>query len=165
MTVEERIRGRKIGVIGMARSGLAAALLAQRYGGDVFVSDNARPEILAEPIARLERAGIAHESGGHSDRVLASDYIVVSPGVPLTVPIIKKLREGAIPIFSELEFASWVCRAPIIAVTGSNGKTTTTTLIGEILKAAGRPCEVCGNIGRPFSEIAADISPDAIGVV
>ncbi len=165
MTIEERIRGRRIGVVGMARSGLAAAKLAVRHGGIPFVSDSGRAELLADPIAELRTAGIAFESGQHSDRVLESDYVVVSPGVPLTVPIIVKLRERGIPIFSELEFASWVCRAPIVAVTGSNGKTTTTTLIGDIFVAAGWPVEVCGNIGKPFSDVADRLHERGVAVV
>ncbi|MCB2229722.1 UDP-N-acetylmuramoyl-L-alanine--D-glutamate ligase [bacterium] len=165
MTIEERIRERRIGVIGMARSGLAAARLALRFGGKPFVTDSAREEILVEPIAALRKVGIEYEAGGHTDRVLDSDYVIISPGVPPTVPIVAKLRERGIPIFSELEFASWVCKAPIVAVTGSNGKTTTTTLIGEIFAAAGWQVEVCGNIGRPFAEIADRVGENGVAVV
>lgn len=165
MTVEERIRGRRIGIIGMARSGLAAARLAVRFGGIPFVSDSGSSEILTETMNILRREGIAFETEYHSDRVLSSDYVIVSPGVPLTIPIIAKLRERGIPIFSELEFASWVCRGPIVAVTGSNGKTTTSSLLGEIFAADGRTVEVCGNIGRPFSEVADRIDESAIAVV
>lgn len=113
----------------------------------------------------LRKADIDCETGGHTDRVLESDYVIISPGVPLTVPIVVKLRERGIPVFSEIEFASWVCRAPLVAVTGSNGKTTTTTLIGEIFKAARREVEVCGNIGRPFSEVADTVSENGVVVL
>jgi len=165
MTVEERIKNRKIGIIGMARSGLAAALLAQEMGGQPFVTDSGRPELLVAPCEKLAAADIPYETGGHTDRILECDYVIISPGVPLTVDIVTRLQDRAIPIFSEIEFASWVCRGTIVAVTGSNGKTTTTTLIGEMLKAAGLETFVCGNIGRPFAEVAADVPRDGVAVV
>lgn len=165
MTVEERIRGRKIGVIGMARSGLAAALLAKEMGGDPFVSDSGREELLAAPVEQLKRSHVPFETGGHTDRLLDSDYIVISPGVPPTAEIVKKVRDRAIPIFSEIEFASWVCKGRVIAVTGSNGKTTTTSLIGEIVAAAGYETCVCGNIGAPFAGVASRVPTDGIAVV
>jgi UDP-N-acetylmuramoylalanine--D-glutamate ligase len=165
MTVQEKIRDRQIGVVGMARSGAAAALLAKRLGGKPFVSDHADTQLLKEPLAQLEHAAIPFETGGHTDRLLAADYLVVSPGVPLDIPVLQKARQKGLPLFSELEFASWACRAPMVAVTGSNGKTTTTTLIGEIFRAAGRAVEVCGNIGRPFSQSADTVPPDGVAVV
>ena len=165
MTIEERIRGRNIGVIGMARSGLSAALLAARFGGRPFVSDSGRAEQLTEAAAKLTAADIPFETGGHTDRLLECDYLILSPGVPQKLDMIGKALERGIPCFSELEFASWVCKARIIAVTGSNGKTTTTTLIGAIFKNAGFPTEVCGNIGRPFSDIADSLADKGVAVV
>lgn len=165
MTISEKIKGRKIGVIGIARSGVAAALLARRFGGVPFVTDTSPREKLATQIGRLNEAGIPFETDGHTEQVLSSDYIVISPGVPLSAEIVKKVQKKNIPIFSELEFASWVCRGKIIAVTGSNGKTTTTTLIGEILKAAGYNTYVCGNIGAPFAEIADQVGDNDYAVV
>ena len=165
MTVEERIRNRKIGIIGMARSGVAAALLVNRFDGSPFVSDSGTRDRLAEPISRLETAGIPYEIGGHTDRLLECDYLVVSPGVPLTVDILKQAKARGLPIFSEIELASWVCRAPIVAVTGSNGKTTTTTLTGAMLRDAGLTTEVCGNIGRPFADIADTIPENGVVVL
>lgn len=165
MTISEKIKGRKIGVIGMARSGVAAALLARRFGGVPFVTDASPREKLATQIGRLNEAGIPFETDGHTDQLLSSDYIIISPGVPLTAEIVKRVREKNIPIFSELEFASWVCQGKIIAVTGSNGKTTTTTLLGEILKAAGLTTYVCGNIGAPFADIADQVGEDEYAVV
>ena len=165
MTIEERIKGRNVGIIGMARSGVAAALLAKRFGAKVFVSDSARSELLAGPIETLNDAKIPFETGGHSDRLLGCDYVIISPGVPLTVDIVGRLREKGIPLFSELELASWVCRGDIIAITGSNGKTTTTTLIGEVFKAAGIPTFVCGNIGNPFADIADRVPENGVAVV
>jgi UDP-N-acetylmuramoylalanine--D-glutamate ligase len=164
MTTVERIRNRRIGVIGMARSGVAAALLARRLGGVVFVSDASARERLAVPITRLEEAGVGYEVGGHTEALFNSDFVVISPGVPLTAKIVTHLRERGIPIFSELEFASWVCKGTIVAITGSNGKTTTTTLVGEIFKAAGFETFVCGNIGSPFADIADRATEDAVVV-
>jgi len=165
MTVEERIKERAIGVIGMGRSGLATASLAAAYGGVPFVSDAAPADKLADAVAKLQKEGIAFETGGHSDQLLKSDYLVVSPGVPPTVDILQAAQAKGIPVFSEIEFASWVCRGQIIGVTGSNGKTTTTTLIGQLLTAAGRDTIVCGNIGLPFAQVADKIGPDGIAVV
>lgn len=165
MTAHEKIDTRRIGVLGMARSGLAAALLAQRIGGHVFVSDSAPAEQLVESCRRLKKAGIRFETGGHTEQLLKSDYFVVSPGIPPGITILDKARQKGIPLFSEIEFASWACRGRIVAVTGSNGKTTTTTLLGEIFKAAGFDAAVCGNVGLPFSEVADSIPETGLAVV
>jgi UDP-N-acetylmuramoylalanine--D-glutamate ligase len=165
MTVEERIKNRRIGIVGMARSGIAAAYLAVSRGGKPFVSDSARAELLTKQKDRLQRDGIPFETDGHSERLLQCEYLVLSPGVPPDLEILQNARQKGLPIFSELEFAFWVCRGKIIGVTGSNGKTTTTTLIGEILSAAGYDTFICGNIGRPFSEIVHKIGENGIAVV
>lgn len=165
MTAQERIRGRNIGVIGMARSGLAAAFLLDRMGGRPFVSDSKPEAKLTEPVARLRAAAIPFETSGHTSRLLGCDFLVISPGVPLSIPIVAEAREKGIPIFSEIEVASWVCRGRIIGITGSNGKTTTTTLIGEILKAGGLETWVGGNIGFPFSEFADRVEKHAVAVI
>jgi UDP-N-acetylmuramoylalanine--D-glutamate ligase len=165
MTVEERIKGRKIGVLGMARSGMAAAQLALKMGGSPFVSDSAPPSKLAEQGRQLRQAGILYETGGHSEQWLACDYLIVSPGMPPGIDIMQRARHKGIPIFSELELASWVCPARVVAVTGSNGKTTTTTLIGEMLRAANFDSHVCGNIGRPFAALVKNMTSDSIAVV
>ena len=165
MTIEERIKDRNIGIIGMARSGVAAAVLAESFGGKPFVSDSKSAEHLTTEISRLKNAAIPYETGGHSDKLLSVDYIIVSPGVPLNIDIIKQAIEKGIPLFSEIEFASWCCKGKIIAVTGSNGKTTTTTLLGEIFSAAGFDTFVAGNIGMPFSEIVTKIPENGIAVI
>ncbi len=149
----------------MARSGLAAAMLARETGGVPFVTDNGNRKLLAEPIKQLEAAKIPYETGGHSEKILASDYVVISPGVPPTAEIVTEIRSRGIPIFSEIEFASWICRGRIVGITGSNGKTTTTTLVGEIFKAAGFKTFVCGNIGSPFADVANQVPPDGVAVV
>jgi UDP-N-acetylmuramoylalanine--D-glutamate ligase len=165
MTTRDRIRGRKIGIIGLARSGMAAARLIRRLGGKPFVSDvKPEPKLSAE-LAILRAENIEFETGGHTERLLESDFIIISPGVPSTAPILEKIKEAGIPIFSEVELASWFCRGRIIAITGSNGKTTTTSLIGAILDRAGIKNIVCGNIGRPFAEVVPDIPQDGYAVL
>jgi len=165
MTLKERIKDRKIGIVGMARSGMAAAQLADELGGKPFVSDSKEAVLVAAVTERLDALEIPWEAGGHSEKLLSCDYLVVSPGVPLNIDVLEKARQKGIPLFSELEFAYWACHGRIIAITGSNGKTTTTTLIGEILMAAGYDVFVAGNIGLPFSEIAPKVSEDGLAVI
>jgi len=165
MTTKERVKGRKIGIIGMARSGLAAAELILRMGGQPFVSDNGPADKLTSIINQLKAAGIEYETGEHTERLFKSEYIILSPGVPVSSEIVQKIKSRGIPVFSEIELASWFCRGKIIAVTGSNGKTTTTTLIGAILDQAGIKNQVCGNIGFPFSAAVESIPSDGWAVV
>jgi len=165
MTIQERAKNRKVGIIGMARSGLAAARLILSQGGTPFVSDNRSESDLTGVVEALKKDNIAFETGGHTDRLLDSDFMILSPGVPSTIKMVRRIVEKGIPIFSEIELASWFCRGKIVAITGSNGKTTITTLMGEILKAAGYKTEVCGNIGRPFSEVVLSVPQDGFAVV
>ncbi len=165
MTVEERIRDRKIGIVGLARSGLAVAMLAESFGGRPFVSDSKAAALLGPQVERLKASDIPFETGGHSDKLLECDYLIVSPGVPPTIDILKRARAKGVPVFSEIEFAYWACKGKIIAITGSNGKTTTTTLIGEIFSSAGFDTFVGGNIGLPFSEIVMKIPSNGIAVI
>lgn len=165
MTILDKINGRKIGILGMARSGLAAARLAAKFGGQPFVSDNNSEEKLKNEVERLKSSNIPYETSGHTDLLLSMDYLVVSPGVPLDIPILKQASEKGIPIFSEIEFAYWACKGKIIAITGSNGKTTTTTLLGEIFLKAGFDSFVGGNIGMPFSEIVFKIPDNGVAIL
>ena len=165
MTAQEKIRNRKIGVIGMARSGMAVARLAKKMGGVPFVSDSGKAVSLTAQTSELKSLGIACETDHHTDQLLLNDYLVLSPGVPLGIEILKKVREKGIPIFSEIEFASWLCRGKVVAITGSNGKTTTTTLTGEICKAAGIDTHVCGNIGRPFTDVVEHVTERSVVVL
>ncbi|MFQ5500012.1 MAG: UDP-N-acetylmuramoyl-L-alanine--D-glutamate ligase [Candidatus Zixiibacteriota bacterium] len=162
MNAVDRIRGRQVGILGMARSGMAAALLAKRLGSKPFVSDAADRETLLDRTNVLDEQAIPYETGGHTPLLMESDFLVLSPGVPLDIGILSRAHELGIPFFSEIEFASWVCQGRIVAITGSNGKTTTTTLAGEIFNAAGFDTVVCGNIGRPFADIADRVSESAV---
>ena len=143
-------------VIGAARSGLSAARLLHRKGVSVFLTELS-PATKYEEAARLLREdGIAHEFGSHSARVFAADLIVVSPGVPGDAPVIVEAERRGIPVISEIEVGAMFLDGPIIAVTGTNGKTTTTTLSGEICRAAGRNTLVAGNIGKAFTDALMD---------
>jgi UDP-N-acetylmuramoylalanine--D-glutamate ligase len=163
---KDRIIGKRISVLGMARSGIACAKLLKKTGAEVFVSDTKEKEFLSSEINQLDELGIDLETGGHTSKaVVDKDFIVVSPGIPIDIPILNQAEALGIPIFSEIEVAYWLTDAEIIGITGSNGKTTTVTLIGEILKEDKRERQVGGNIGTPFSSIVEKISPDGIIVL
>lgn len=145
----------------MARSGLACAKLLKKLGAEVLVSDIKPSNLLTSEIAQLTESNIDFETGGHTSKAITNkDYLVISPGVPLDIPILKEAQERGIPIFSEIEVAFWLTDAKIVGITGSNGKTTTTTLIGEILKEEKRESQIGGNIGVPFSSLVEKISKE-----
>lgn len=144
------LKGKKVTVFGLGRSGISAAKKLIDLGAEVRGSD-ANPALDTQV---FEGLGLEVELGGHSSRIIeGDDLIVVSPGIHLDIPVLEEARGKHIPIISEVELAARVLTKPIIAVTGTNGKTTTTTLIGEMLKAAGKNAAVAGNIGRPLSEV------------
>lgn len=157
--------GKKITIIGAARSGIAAAQLAARHGAQVFVSDREPAKNLAPHIAQLESLRIPFETGSHSERVFDCDLMVISPGVPSAAPVVIEAQQRGIEIVSELELASWFCEVPIIAVTGSNGKTTTTTLIGRMLGDARIDHAVGGNIGTAFSAVIGGLRASSVAVL
>jgi UDP-N-acetylmuramoylalanine--D-glutamate ligase len=163
---KDRIIGKRISVLGMARSGLACAKLMKETGAEVFVSEIRGKELLSSEISQLKKMGIDFEVGGHSAKaILDKDFVVASPGIPLSIPILSQAQNQGIPIFSEIEVAFWLTDAKIIGITGSNGKTTTVTLVGEILREDKREYRVGGNIGIPFSAIVEEVSPDGILVL
>lgn len=144
------VQGRHIVIIGAARSGMAAASLLHRKGATVFVTDNS---MIGHPVKqRLEAEGIGYEENGHSERALEGDFAVVSPGVPDEAPLLDGYLQSGKKVYSELEAASWFNRSPVVAVTGSNGKTTVTSWIAHTWKLAGRAFILAGNIGLAFSE-------------
>lgn len=145
-----------IAILGAGESGVGAALLSLREGHETFVSDAS--EIKTKFRSILEDAKIPFEQGSHSEeKILESDLIIKSPGIPDNAPLIKKIRAKGIEIISEIEWASRHCAGKIIAITGSNGKTTTALLTYEILKNAGLKVSLVGNIGKSF---AAEVNND-----
>lgn len=159
------VQAKQISVIGAARSGVAVAKLLNAHGAEVFVSDGAPAEKLQDHLEVLRVEGIRFETGGHSDRVYESTLMVISPGVPSDAKVVVQAGRCGIPVVSELEAASWFCRAPIIAITGSNGKTTTTTLAGRVLGDTRRRIDMGGNIGRAFSLFAGDLNESDTAVL
>lgn len=159
------IRGKSFAVLGAGRSGLGVAKLLLRHGADVFVSESAAPNEKSEALGLLETLQIPYEFGEHSEKVLQHHGIVVSPGIPLNHPILQLAQKARIPIWGELEVASWFCHSPIVAVTGSNGKSTVTQWIGEVFKHSGLHTVVAGNIGNAFSEYVEKSTPDGVVVL
>ena len=154
------IKDKHIVIIGAVRSGLAAAKLVKKLGGIPFVSDMGDEAKLSESKKFLVEENIDHEFSGHSEKIFETDLIVTSPGVPSDSEALKKAAEKNIRVISEVEFAAQFCEGKIIAVTGSNGKTTTTSLIAHVLNESGKVCYAAGNIGRAFSDIAAEVKKD-----
>ena len=143
------INNKKIGILGAGKSGLAAAKLAHNLGANVFLSDiDSKNSIMPD--------GIEYEFGKHSKEILKSDIVIKSPGINNQSTIIKKIIDLSIPIISEIEFASWFTNGFIIALTGTNGKSTTVKLINSILKDYGFFTLLGGNIGIPFSKNVLD---------
>ncbi len=147
------LRGRRFSVLGAARSGLAVAALLHGRGAKVFVSERAAADARPDAHAELGKLGIQSEFGGNTDRVLEADVIVVSPGVPSDAPLVQKATTSGIRVLSELEVASWFWDGPIVGITGTNGKTTTTALTGRMFEDARVPAVVAGNIGTAFSQV------------
>ena len=142
---------KRIVVLGGGISGYGSAILAKKKGFDVFLSDSGR--IADRFKARLDEWAVPYEEGGHTEeRILAADEVVKSPGIPEKAPVVRRIREAGIPIISEIEFAGrYIGRARTICITGSNGKTTTTSLIYRILRDAGYNAALGGNIGESFA--------------
>ena len=140
---------KRIVVLGGGISGVGAAVLANKNGYDVFVSDNG---VIADNYKRvLLNNGIDWEEGGHEcSKILNADEIIKSPGISEKIKIFQDINSRKIPVISEVEFAFRYTTAKIVAITGSNGKTTTTLLLGHILKSAGYDVLIAGNIGVGF---------------
>ncbi|PYV45624.1 MAG: UDP-N-acetylmuramoyl-L-alanine--D-glutamate ligase [Acidobacteria bacterium] len=158
--------GKKVLVVGMARSGLSAAEFLWKRGADVKVSDRRSQQELDKEVGFLKERHISYEVGGHREESFASaDLIVVSPGVPLRLPPLQEAIRAGKEVISEIELASRFLQGKVIGVTGSNGKTTTTSLIGEILKTAGFEVQVGGNIGVALTSLVDQSSPETMNVV
>ena len=142
---------KKIVVLGGGISGYGSAILAKKKGFGVFLSDAGR--IADRYKAKLDQWEVPYEEGGHTEeRILAATEVIKSPGIPESAPIVRKIREAGIPVISEIEFAGrYIGRARCICITGSNGKTTTTSLIYKIMRDAGMNVALGGNIGESFA--------------
>jgi UDP-N-acetylmuramoylalanine--D-glutamate ligase len=164
-TYRQSIAGKTVSVVGLAKSGVAAARLIRRLGGRVLASDSSPLEALPLDARGLEQLGCALWTGGHPDAAfLGAELVVVSPGVPLELPALVAMRARGVPIIGELELAWRVMEADVIAITGTNGKTTTTALTGELLRTQVRPVLVGGNIGTPLAEHALEFPGDGLVV-
>jgi UDP-N-acetylmuramoylalanine--D-glutamate ligase len=160
------LKGKKVLVVGLGKSGLAAALFLRRKGAQVTVSDVRSAAALAKDIPALLDQGIMVEAGGHGLLTFRrQDLIVVSPGVPLDTPELVQVRNFGLPVIGELELAAHFLAGHVLAITGSNGKTTTTSLCGEILTAAFPRVQVGGNIGTPVISLVDDSSEDSWSVL
>ena len=145
------LNGKKVLVVGLARTGIATAKFLKAKGSLVTTTEMKPKEEMKEAVQELEGMDISTEWGGHrTETFLKQDIIVVSPGVDLNIEPIQKAIKQGIRVISEIELAYHFIHVPIIAVTGTNGKTTTTLLIGEMLKEDGRKVGVGGNVGEPL---------------
>jgi UDP-N-acetylmuramoylalanine--D-glutamate ligase len=159
------LKNKRVLVVGLGKSGLAAAHFLKVRGARVTVSD-ARPAMLIAELSEMLEQGFMVEAGSHGLLTFRrQDLIVVSPGVPMSTPELKQVRAMGAHIIGELELGAQYLQGEVVAVTGSNGKTTTTTLIGEILKASGRPTLVGGNIGRPVTAMVDESTAESWSVV
>ncbi|HTH54303.1 MAG TPA: UDP-N-acetylmuramoyl-L-alanine--D-glutamate ligase [Edaphobacter sp.] len=160
------LKNKRVLVVGLGKSGIAAAMFLRRQGARVTVSDARSATVLAEEIPALLDAGVMVESGGHGLLTFRrQDLIVISPGVPLDTPEVKQVIGYGVPVIGELELASRFLKGRIVAITGSNGKTTTTTLIGKILAEGGLPTLVGGNIGTPVIDLIPKNAEDTVNVL
>jgi UDP-N-acetylmuramoylalanine--D-glutamate ligase len=155
------LTGKRVLVVGLGRSGIASALFLQSRGARVTVSDAKSEDQLREQIPTLLDAGIAVETGAHGERTFRNqDLIIVSPGVPVDAEPLVQARALGQPVIGEIELAFQFLNGPIVAITGSNGKTTTTTLVGEIIAACGFNTLVGGNIGTAAISLTEKATPE-----
>jgi UDP-N-acetylmuramoylalanine--D-glutamate ligase len=160
------VKGKRVLVVGLGKSGTSAAMLLHSKGARVTVSDAKTQEELGKDILALLELGIVVETGAHGERTFRDqDLIVVSPGVPVDAPQLQQARALGLQVIGEVELAYRYLKGKVIGITGSNGKTTTTTLVGEILKKSGFATQVGGNIGTPVTALAATSTEDTWNVL
>ena len=164
----DNVRTKQVTVVGGARSGRAVAQLLAEAGAEVFLTEQGPSTEGLEDM--LDAAGVEYEFEGHTSRAIEADFFVLSPGVPTQSNIVQQAQRAGLSIYSEIEVASWFCEAPIVAITGTNGKTTTTSLTGHVFRqaladASGREAIVAGNIGYPFSDYVMDAGPEDVVVL
>jgi UDP-N-acetylmuramoylalanine--D-glutamate ligase len=154
------LAGKRVLVVGLARTGVATALFCAARGAHVTATEERPESQIAETAAKLRAAGVTLELGGHgAETFTQQDLIVPSPGVFPSMPALAAARASGIPVWSEIELAWRFLRGRLVCITGSNGKTTTTSLVGHILETAGLPVQVAGNIGTPLIS-RVDVSSD-----
>ena len=164
--MDTNVKNKRVLVVGLGKSGVASALFLQSLGARVTVSDAKTEDELRGEIPALLDRGIAVETGGHGERTFRQqDLIVVSPGVPVDVPQLAHARELGIPVIGEIELAARVLKGHIVAITGSNGKTTTTALTGDVISWGGYESRVGGNIGTPAISLAPETTTDTYVVL
>lgn len=160
------LNGKRVLVVGLGKSGVASALFMKKQGARVTVSDTKSGDELRNEIPVLLDNGITVETGGHGERTFrGQDLIVVSPGVPVDTPLLVQARSLGETVIGEIELAAQFLPGPIVGITGSNGKTTTTTLTGEIMRASGLPALVGGNIGTPAISLIERAKPGEVIVL
>lgn len=161
MVKQTEFFNKKIVVLGAGVSGISVADILQQLGAKVTLSDAKPAHEIAKDLSQLKTRGVSLALGQQTETLLdGTDYIVLSPGISIYIPLVAAAKIRGIPVLSEVEVAYRLSSAPIIAITGTNGKTTTTTLIGEMLKTTGRKVAVGGNIGAALSEQALAAGPD-----
>jgi UDP-N-acetylmuramoylalanine--D-glutamate ligase len=158
--LDAELRGKRVTVVGLARSGLAACKVLAERGALVVGTDRSPRETLRGDLAELEARGVRIETGGHrAESFLGADLVVISPGVPTAMPLLAQARSQGIPVWGEVELASRLTTARFLGITGTNGKSTTTSLVGAMLEAAGFPVVVAGNIGTALCEVVTTLTP------
>ena len=158
---KENWQGKRVLLLGMARSGIAVAQLLCRFGAVPLLNDRKTEQELGEALAPLRELPCEWHLGEDAEALLPQcDVLLISPGVPIDSPIVLKAREMNIPVTGELEVASQLCEGTLVALTGTNGKTTTVSLLGEIYRAMGKIAYVAGNIGYPLSAAAMLSKPE-----
>ncbi|NLD74996.1 MAG: hypothetical protein GX649_20035, partial [Chloroflexi bacterium] len=156
MIEREQLRGLRVGIVGAAREGLALTRYLLASGARVTLSDTKPAEALGEGVAALADRGAQLVLGGAPLDLGGLDVLFLSPGVPPTAPVVREARERGLPLSSEPRLFTQVCRAPVVGITGSAGKTTTTALVGHMLEQAGLRTWVGGNIGMALTERLLD---------
>ena len=159
------LKGMRVLVIGLARTGIATSLFCAERGATVTATDSRTASELGDSVTKLRSAAIRLELGGHSDVILHGQQLIIpSPGVPADAPLLLSARELKIPVWSEIELAYRFLNGKLIGITGSNGKTTTTTLVDHILRHAGFPTKLAGNIGTPLIAQVGETTDSTITV-
>ena len=159
------LQGKRVLVVGLARTGVAASVFCAARGARVTATDQKTEVELGETAGFLRAAGVVLKVGGHELVTVAEqDLVVVSPGVPINAPLLRQAREAGIAVWSEIELAWRFLRGKLVAITGSNGKTTTTSLVAHILKTAKIPTLVGGNIGVPLLSLVESSADETVTV-